>query len=97
MAAADTQNAPKPPPNLRMSGGEAKECGDCLHYASGHCKKFPPLCVSDEWVCDAWEKNPAGDADADEDAEPQENETGSMSEAKVRVREHMRRLRAKQS
>jgi hypothetical protein len=54
MAAEDTATAPAPPPNLRMSAQEDRECGNCVHYDNGHCKKFAPLCVDDEWVCDAW-------------------------------------------
>ena len=86
----DNQNAPKPPPNLQMSEAEAKECGTCLHYANGHCKKFPPLCVDDEWVCDAWAKNPGGDQDQSSD-EPAENESGTMKEAAQRVRQFARK------
>jgi hypothetical protein len=64
MAAADTdaETAPAPPPNLRASAQEDKECGNCTFYDHTHCTKFPPLCVSDEWVCDAWK---AGGKDTD--------------------------------
>jgi hypothetical protein len=49
-------DAPKAPPHLRVSEDEAKECDSCEHYASGHCKLYPPLNVSGEWVCDSYEK-----------------------------------------
>jgi hypothetical protein len=66
-AAPDTAAAPAPPPNLRMSEQEAKECGSCIFYDNVHCSKFPPLCVDDEWLCDAWK---AGGKDTDVDQGP---------------------------
>lgn len=59
----DTETAPAPPPSLRASAQEDKECGNCAFYDNVHCTKFPPLCVSDEWLCDAWK---AGGKDTDE-------------------------------
>jgi hypothetical protein len=53
-----------PPPNLRTASEEDKECGNCVFYDNVHCTKFPPLCVDDEWVCDAWK---AGGKDTDEE------------------------------
>jgi hypothetical protein len=62
--ASDTDAATAPaPPNLRAAADESKECGNCVFYDNVHCTKFPPLCVSDEWVCDAWK---AGGKDTDE-------------------------------
>lgn len=64
MAVPDTDatTAPAPPPNLRASTEESRECGNCTFYDNVHCTKFSPLCVDDEWVCDAWK---AGGKDTD--------------------------------
>jgi hypothetical protein len=65
MAAADTdaETAPAPPPNLRASAQEDKECGNCVYFVGGaHCSKYPPLTVNDEWLCDGWK---AGGKDTD--------------------------------
>jgi hypothetical protein len=50
-----------------MSSDEAKECGSCVYFDHTHCTKFPPLCVNDEWVCDAWR---AGGKDTDDQPAP---------------------------
>jgi hypothetical protein len=65
--AADTDVSPAAPPNLRAAEDESKECGNCVYFDRTHCTKFPPLCVSDEWVCDAWR---AGGKDTDEGPAP---------------------------
>jgi hypothetical protein len=52
--ATDTDTTPAAPPNLRAAASEDRECGNCTYYDHTHCTKFPPLCVSDEWLCDAW-------------------------------------------
>jgi hypothetical protein len=50
-----------------VSSQEDRECGDCVFYNNVHCSKFPPLCVDDDWVCDAWR---AGGKDTDEPPAP---------------------------
>ena len=59
----DTDVTPAPPPSLRAATEENRECGNCVYFDTTHCTKFPPLCVSDEWVCDAWK---AGGKDTDD-------------------------------
>jgi hypothetical protein len=54
MATATSDQGPAPPPNLRTAPDEDKECGNCVYYDNVHCTRFPPLCVDDEWLCDAW-------------------------------------------
>lgn len=65
--ATDT-DAPTPPapPGLHEAADENRECGNCVYFrSSGNvCTKFPPLCVSDEWLCGAWK---AGGKDTDEE------------------------------
>jgi hypothetical protein len=61
----DTDTTPAAPPGLHAAESEDRECGNCVFYRSGGnvCTKFPPLCVSDEWLCGAWK---AGGKDTDE-------------------------------
>jgi hypothetical protein len=63
--ASDTDAATPPaPPGLHEAADENRECGNCVYYrSSGACAKFPPLVVSDEWLCGAWK---AGGKDTDE-------------------------------
>jgi hypothetical protein len=62
-AAATSDQGPPPPPNLRTASEEDRECSNCVYYDNVHCTKFSPLCVDDEWVCDAWR---AGGKDTDD-------------------------------
>jgi hypothetical protein len=51
----DTDTTPTAPPGLHAAADESRECGNCTFYrSSGACTKFPPLSVSDEWLCGAW-------------------------------------------
>ena len=86
-------DAPQPPPNLRVSDSEVRECGSCKYYQHGRCTHadYNMLPVVDEWVCDSWAKGSQTDTDADDQPEPK-----NLREATVRVREHFRRLRAQQ-
>lgn len=54
--ATDTDATPPAPPGLHAAASEDRECGNCTFYRSSDsaCTKFPPLCVSDEWLCGAW-------------------------------------------
>lgn len=63
MANPDDKNAPKAPPNLRMSTDENRECDSCVYFDRMHCKAFPPLCVDDEWVCDHFKASGKPDDD----------------------------------
>jgi hypothetical protein len=89
MANPDAKGVPKPPPNLRVSDDENKECGNCSYYKSGRCTlPVPPynnLPVVDEWVCDEWK---AGGSDPD--AFQGKNLGEAEQEALVRVRAHTR-------
>ena len=56
MANPDAKGHPEPPPNLRMSKDEQRECDTCTHYDSGRCELYPAVGhVDGEWVCDDWE------------------------------------------
>jgi hypothetical protein len=63
--ATDTDTTPDAPPGLHAAESEDRECGNCVYYRSSDdaCTKFPPLHVSDEWLCGAWK---AGGKDTDE-------------------------------
>jgi len=67
--ATDTDTTPAAPPGLHAAESEDRECGNCTYYRSdgNACTKFPPLCVSDEWLCGAWK---AGGKDTDEQQGP---------------------------
>ena len=93
MANTDARGTPPPPPNLRVSGDEAKECDTCAHYARGKCEAFSNLPVDAEWVCDDFKKGSQPDED-DESETPAEDQPKTLREARVRVREHLRRVRA---
>ena len=92
MANPDAKSGPHPPPNLRVSNDEAKECDNCRQFTQkndppdpfdGRCTGYSLLPVCDEWVCDSWVRG---------SEEPEQAE--SLSEARIRVREHFRRRRA---
>lgn len=91
MADADAQNAPKPPPNLRVANDESRECGNCSYYKRGRCElpilKDFVLPVSDEWVCDDWK---AGGTDTDNQPFQGKNLSDAEREARIRVRAHSR-------
>jgi len=66
--ATDSDTTSAAPPGLHAAESEDRECGNCTFYRSSDnaCTKFPPLCVSDDWLCGAWK---AGGKDTD-DATP---------------------------
>ena len=82
-------DAPSPtaPPGLHEAADENRECGNCTYFrSSGNvCTKFPPLCVSDEWLCGAWK---AGGKDTDEEPPASKASTvrGAQKEALARLR-----------
>lgn len=96
MANPDAKGAPKPPPHLRVSDDESRECDSCTHFERGKCALYDYLPVDDEWVCDDWKKGSQTDDDEPDD-EPSVNRSGTMDEARTRVREHFRRRRAAQA
>lgn len=93
MANDDAQGAPKPPPNLRVSDDEQKECDNCSHYSRGRCTMFHNLPVDGEWVCDDWEK---GSETAEDEETPVADQPKTLSDARIRVREHFRRRQAQE-
>ena len=69
----DAPSAPAPP-GLHEATDENRECGNCTYFrSSGTCTKFPPLVVSDEWLCGAWK---AGGKDI-EDESPSAKPSGA--------------------
>ena len=86
----DTDSTPAAPPGLHAAESGSRECGNCTYYRSGDdaCTKFPPLHVSDDWLCGAWK---AGGRDADE-AQPVAARTVRGTE-----REVLARLRAQKT
>jgi hypothetical protein len=92
MANPDGQGAPKPPPNLRVSDDENRECDSCVHFDRGRCKLYSMLPVDGEWVCDSYESNGKGDPDAEYKGK---NLKEAEQEAFTRVRAHRRRIRSK--
>lgn len=101
MANIDAKGTPVPPPNLRVSDDEERECDSCLHYDRGRCKMFPTVGhVDGEWVCDKWERggpSSRDNDDQDEDDRPfrGRNLREAEQEAFTRVRAHRRRIRSK--
>ena len=96
MANTDAQGAPKPPPNLRVSDDESRECESCVHYQGGRCDEYPAVGhVDGEWVCDSYEK---GREDPDDD-QPSgaKNLREATRVAYVRVRAHNRRAKQARS
>lgn len=92
MANADAKGAPKPPPNLRIAGDEAKECDSCKHFVRGKCSEYSNLPVDDEWVCDSWAK---GSPDDDEpDDTPVEKQPKTLRAATAEMRRRVARDRA---
>lgn len=95
MANPDAKGTPSPPPNLRVSAEEDKECDGCKMFISrgaqepfdGRCTGYSLLPVCGEWVCDSWA--PA----ASQDEEEREDQPKSLSDARIKVREHFRRAR----
>ena len=98
MANPDAHDAPKPPPNLRVSDDEARECDSCVHYQRGKCALYNNLPVDGEWVCDSY-KHGRDDPDDDDDDEPSNPKNLREAErvAYVRVRAHNRRARQARS
>lgn len=98
MANPDAKGAPKPPPNLRVSSDEARECDTCSYYKRGKCSMYSNLPVDDEWVCDSWEKGEPEDAEDQAEETPAEDQPKTLkdanAEARIRVRQHFRRARA---
>lgn len=88
MANPDATGTPSPPPSLRVSADEDRECDNCKMFVTrkgtqqpfdGHCTGYSLLPVCGEWVCDSW---------AEGEKEPTDlREAGSM------VRAHFRRRR----
>lgn len=97
MANTDAAGSPKPPPHLRVSENEEKECDTCSHFLDGKCHKYNDLPVNGEWVCDDWEKGENQDPDEAEEDEaygkPAEGQPKSFKEARVAVKAHFRRVR----
>jgi hypothetical protein len=54
--ATDSDTGGPAPPGLHEAADESRECGNCTYYRSSgnECTKFPPLCVSPDWLCGAW-------------------------------------------
>ena len=86
MANPDAKGVPKPPPNLRVSDDENRECDSCTHYQRGKCALYNSLPVDGEWVCDSYA--PSGVRDPDD--VPGKNLRDAERNALVRVREHTR-------
>ena len=82
-----TETAPKPPPNLRVSDDEEKECDSCSHYERGKCSMYNHLPVDGEWVCDSFEPK-------DKEKFDGKNLREAENEAYVRVKAHVRRRRS---
>lgn len=98
MANTDATGSPKPPPHLRVSENEDRECDTCTHFLNGKCHMYNDLPVNDEWVCDSWEKGKNQDPDqADEDeayGAPAEGQPKNFKDARIRVKAHFRRAKS---
>ena len=79
---ADT---PKPPPGLRVSEDENRECDVCKHDDRGKCVMYDHLPVDDEWVCDSFTKGSQSDDDEDDDT-PREKQPKTLRGARDEVR-----------
>lgn len=93
MANPDAKDTPHPPPNLRVSDDENKECDSCRMFTrrqpvdpfDGRCTGYSLLPVCGEWVCDSYDK-----------AGPDDDQPTTLAEARIRVKEHYRRARRAQ-
>lgn len=96
MANPDAKGTPSPPPSLRVSAEEEKECDSCRMFTQrtaiapfdGRCTGYSLLPVCGEWVCDSYAPADRGEI---KDDEPPEDQPKSLSDARIRVREHFRR------
>lgn len=84
MANPDAKGGPAPPPNLRVSDTEDRECDSCAHYQRGRCElpvlKDFVLPVDGEWLCDGYSKGRN-----DPDDQPR-----TLREARGPAREYLR-------
>jgi hypothetical protein len=82
--ATDGETSPTAPPGLHAAASEDRECGNCVYYRSnGDCREFPPLRVSDEWLCGAWK---AGGKDTDDSVPPAKTVRDAQRQSLARIR-----------